>query len=81
MTKDEERQEARDELGRRLVAALMSYQLGVKSVDRTMKTYLSEKKVDPSWGELGWVLLEIMNRDIADQLLASAVRMLTDKIQ
>lgn len=47
-------QEAKAELGRRILAALMSYQLHLKSVDYTMKTYLSDKAVDPSWGELGW---------------------------
>ena len=46
--------EAKDELGRRILAALMSYQLHLKSVDYTMKTYLSGKEVDSSWGELGW---------------------------
>ncbi|MGA3128863.1 MAG: hypothetical protein ABSD13_19380 [Candidatus Korobacteraceae bacterium] len=43
-------QEAKDELGRRLLAALMSYQLHLKIIDYTMKTYISPQEVDPSFG-------------------------------
>ena len=74
-------QEAKAELGRRILAALMSYQLHLKSVDYTMKTYLYDKKVDPSWGELGWTLLEMMNSSLAERALGPAVRSLTAKIQ
>jgi hypothetical protein len=70
-------QEAKAELGRRILAALMSYQLHLKSVDYTMKTYLSDKEVDPSWGDLGWTLLEMMNSGIAERALEPAVRSLT----
>ena len=38
--------EAKDELGRRIFATLMSYQLNLKSVDYTMKTYISNWQVD-----------------------------------
>ena len=74
-------QEAKAELGRRILAALMSYQLHLKSVDYTMKTYLSDKEVDPSWGELGWVLLMMMNDGLAERTLGPALRSLTAKIQ
>jgi hypothetical protein len=74
-------QEAKAELGRRILAALMSYQLHLKSVDYTMKTYLSDKPVDPSWGELGWTLLEMMNSGMGERALGPAVRSLTAKIQ
>jgi hypothetical protein len=74
-------QEAKAELGRRILAALMSYQLHLKSVDYTMKTYLSDKEVDPSWGELGWALLEMMNRGLAERTLGPALKSLTARIQ
>ena len=73
--------EAKDELGRRVLAALMSYQLNLKSIDYTMKTYISQQEVDPSWGELGWTLLEMMNRGSAQKMLGPVLQALTDKIQ
>jgi hypothetical protein len=81
MEKREANQEAKAELGRRILAALMSYQLHLKSVDYTMKTYLSNQEVDSSWGELGWALLEMMNRGLAEKTLGPALRSLTTKIQ
>ncbi len=74
-------QEAKAELGCRILAALMSYQLHLKSLDYTMKTYLSDKEVDPSWGELGWALLVMMNDGLAERNLGPALRTLTAKIQ
>ena len=74
-------QEAKDELGRRLLAALMSYQLHLKSIDYTMRTYISQQEVDPSWGELGWTVLEMMNRSSAQKMLGPVLQALTDKIQ
>lgn len=59
----------------------MSYQLNLKSVDYTMKTYISNQQVDPSWGELGWALLEMMNRGLTERTLGLALQSLTDKIQ
>ena|GEM_PF-6428016 len=73
--------EAKAELGRRIFAALMSYQLNLKSVDYTMKTYVSNQQLDPSWGELGWALLEMMNRGLTERTLGLALQSLTDKIQ
>ena len=81
MEERETNQEAKDELGRRILAALMSYQLDLKSIDYTLKTYVSDKEVDPSWGELGWTLLEMMNAGAAEQTLGPALRSLTAKIQ
>ena len=74
-------QQAKDELGRRLLAALMSYQLRLKSIDYTMKTYVANQEIDTSWGELAWILLEAMNRGAAQNILLPAVQVLTDKIQ
>jgi hypothetical protein len=76
-----EKDETKDELGSRILAAFMNYQLHPKSVDYTMKTYLSGKEVDSSWGELGWALLEMMNAGLAERTLGPALRSLTAKIQ
>ena len=73
--------EAKAELERSTFAALMSYQLNLKSVDYTMKTYIANQQVDPSWGELGWALLETMNRGLTERTLGLALQSLTDKIQ
>jgi hypothetical protein len=74
MEECEGNQEAKAELGRRILAALMSYQLDLKSVDYTMKTYLSDKEVESSWGELGWALVEIMNAGSAQRTLGPALK-------
>lgn len=81
MNQHDANKEAKDDLGRRLLAALMSYQLGVKSIDYTLKTYISQQEVDPSWGGLGWTLLELMNRGLAQKMLGPVLQALTDKIQ
>jgi hypothetical protein len=49
------------ELGRRLLAAVLSYRYGI-GLDYTLKRYVPQQ-IDPSWGELGWALL----RAIANQ--------------
>lgn len=59
----------------------MSYQLNLKSLDYTLKNYLSDEEIDPSWGELGWTLLELMNRGLAQKALLTVVESLSDKIQ
>ena len=81
MEERETDREAKAEVGRRIFAALMSYQLNLKSVDYTMKTYVSNQRLDPSWGELGWALLEMMNRGLTERTLGLALQSLTDKIQ
>ena len=47
---------SRRELGRRLLAALLSYHYGI-GLDYTLKHYVPET-IDPSWGELAWDLLK-----------------------
>jgi len=58
------------ELGRRLLAALLSYQLGV-GLDYALKKYVP-REIDPSWGELGHALLsgvlDKFNRKIRNEL-------------
>jgi hypothetical protein len=44
--------DARLELGRRLLAAVLSIHYRLSSVDYTLREYVPEE-VDPSWGELG----------------------------
>ena len=44
------------ELGRRLLAAVLSCRYGNISMDDTLNRYIP-KEIDPSWGELGWRLL------------------------
>ena len=44
------------ELGRRLLAALLSYHYGNIGMDYTLQRYVPET-IDPSWGELAWDLL------------------------
>jgi hypothetical protein len=46
--------------GRRLAAALISYQIGHSGVDRVLKQY-SDKKVDPWWEKKAQELLREMN--------------------
>ena len=44
---------SRLELGRRLLAALLSYHYGNIGMDYTLQRYVPET-IDPSWGELAW---------------------------
>jgi len=46
--------------GRRLAAALISYQIGHTGVDRVLKQY-GDKKVDPWWEKKAQELLREMN--------------------
>ena len=46
---------SRRELGRRLLAAILSYRYRI-GMDYALKRYIPET-IDPSWGELGWHLL------------------------
>ena len=47
------------ELGRRLVAALLSYHYGLASIDYTLKRYIPQE-LHPSWDELAHDLLDGM---------------------
>ncbi len=53
----------RDLMGRRLLAALLSCQLRLASVDYTLRTYVTGP-IDPSWGELAEQLLQRMDDNI-----------------
>jgi hypothetical protein len=44
-----------NELGRRLCAAVISYQMGIQSIDYTLKCHVP-KEIDSSWGELAAAL-------------------------
>jgi len=55
---------ARNELGRRLLAALMSYRLGI-GLDYCLKTYVPEV-VDSRWGQIGLDLLEELRPKLFD---------------
>jgi hypothetical protein len=49
------------ELGRRLLAAVLSYQLGI-GLEYALKNYVP-REIDPSWGELGHALLSgVLNK-------------------
>lgn len=43
-------------IGQRLLAAVISYQLDI-SIDRALKLYVCNHKVDPSWEAVGEELL------------------------
>ena len=53
----------------------MSYLPRLKSIDDTMKTRASHKKIAPSWGELGWILLQAMNRGVVHNVVGHALRL------
>jgi hypothetical protein len=68
-----------DELGRRLLASVISYRLGYAGVDRTLKEKVPET-VDSSWSELG----EYLDREISEAIgrtLSPSIKKLTDLIQ
>ncbi len=67
------------ELGRRLLAAVMSYRLGLKSVDSTLRHHIGAQDIDPSWASLGREL----DRAVANAIGRAVVpfKELTDKIQ
>ena len=44
---------ARQELGRRVAAAVVGHISGIKSVDYFIKHYIGEKEVGPFWCDLG----------------------------
>ncbi len=53
--KDERNPTSHNEVGRKLLAAVLSEQLRIRSVDYTLRYYVPET-VDPYWCELGWKL-------------------------
>ena len=58
------------ELGRRLLAAVLSYRYGNIGMDYTLKRYIP-KEIDPSWGELGWHLLCTIASQTSEHLRTS----------
>jgi hypothetical protein len=64
-----------NEAGRRLYAALISYQMGHSGVDSTLKNM--PDTVDISWSELA----ERLSRDIAAQIATNVVPRVTHRIQ
>ncbi len=56
-----------NELGRRILAALVSTQMRLSSVDYTLKTHIP-KVVNPCWAIIGQDLLEAMGSAINDQI-------------
>ena len=57
-----------DELGRRILAAVLSYQLGNKSIDNTRKKYVGTDPIHPSWEKIGRQLLRNMTDRVASTL-------------
>jgi len=49
-----------DQLGRKLLAALMAYQMGNKSIDYTLRRYVGDDPIDPVWQQIGENLLRFM---------------------
>ncbi len=61
-----------NELGRRLLAALLSMQFGLSSLDYTLKTYVPER-VDRRWAERGAELLRQLSEEASQRLLGSSL--------
>ena len=57
------------ELGRRLLAALLSYHLRV-GLDYTLKKYVPQD-IDPAWTELGRALLRGMQDQVVSRILGA----------
>jgi hypothetical protein len=64
-----------NEAGRRLYAALISYQMGHSGVDSTLKNMPAT--VDAFWSDLA----ERLSRDIAAQIATNIVPKVTNRIQ
>jgi hypothetical protein len=74
MTKD-----SYGELGRRLLAAVESYRLGLGSVDHTLENRIPEK-VDLSWAKLAQELDASVRDQIAKGVAPDRVRALLNKV-
>ena len=68
MPEDDESISPFNEAGRRLKAALISYQMGYSGVDYTLKQL--PKVVEPSWSKLAEDLLRGMSEQVASRLFA-----------
>lgn len=69
-----------NELGRRLLASIISYRLGYAGVDRVLKEMVP-KTVDTSWAELAAVVDREMSEAIGKKLSPSSIKKITDLIQ
>jgi hypothetical protein len=67
------------ELGRRLLAAVQSHRLGLRSVDHTLKNEIPEE-IDPSWITLARALDASVKDQIGKGVVPNRVRALLDKI-
>ena len=68
MNSEREPDAAANELGRRLYAAIVSFHLGLKSVDDALKRYTPDH-VHSSWGELGLQLQRSMVEAVTAPLM------------
>jgi hypothetical protein len=55
--------DAHREIGRKLFASVLSEQLGLRSIDYTLRNHVPEE-IDPWWGELGWKLQGAMAQSV-----------------
>ena len=58
-----------NELGRRILAAVLSYQMRLRSLDYTLRTHIP-KIVDPSWARMGQALLRFTRPPLEPKDLA-----------
>jgi hypothetical protein len=68
---------AYNELGRRLLAAVVSYQLGYAGVDSTLKK--TPREVEPWWSNLGQYLAVVISQKLVSGTLAEAVRRVKER--
>jgi len=69
-----------NELGRRLLASVVSHRLGYAGVDRTLKEKVP-KTVDTSWAELGATLDRELSEAMGRNLGPFSIKKITDLIQ
>jgi hypothetical protein len=67
------------ELGRRLLAAVQSHRLGIRSVDHTLKNEIPEE-IDPSWIKLAQALDSSVRDQIGKGVVPDRVRAEVEKI-
>lgn len=73
-------EDALRELGRRLLAALISYQAGEASMDETLAKYVPAEP-DPAWGEMGFLLLRAVVEGGSGSNVQDAASQFTRRIQ
>ena len=61
--------ECYQELARRIFAAVLSYRMGMKSIDYTMKNYLAdEHEMHPSWVDLAKRIDQFLSERLTEDL-------------